>query len=194
MKSTSSTLCTNILILSFIALMGGCAGGIQTSSMTTKGVELKKYKTYAWVKPGNPDDETRKDDKLYSGLILELANTELKKKGFKLDEENPEAVFVFDTKVEERIKYSQNPYVSVGVGFGGPGYYGGFSAPVSGGQFVGHETAQGMLFIEMYDTKSQKLLWRGWAEKEITQKNDVESDIKKAVKHIFIRLPVKHKE
>ena len=194
MKSKLSTQLTNSLILSFIALMGGCAGGIQTSSMTTKGAELKKYKTYAWVKPGNPDDETRKDDKLYSGLILELANTELKKKGFKLDIENPEAVFAFDTKVEDRVKYTQNPYVTVGVGFGGPGYYGGFSAPVSGGQFVAHETMQGMLFIEMYDTKTQDLLWRGWAEEEITKKNDVEADIKKAVKQIFIRLPVKHKQ
>jgi len=190
----TSSLFKKGLFITFLNLLAGCSGGIQTSSMTTKGAELNDYKTYAWVKPGNPDDETRKDDKLYAGLILESANAELTKKGFRLDTENPEAVFLFDTKVEERMKYSQNPYVTVGVGFGGPGYYGGFSAPVTGGEFIGHETVQGMLFIEMYDTKSQKLLWRGWAEEEITQKNDVEADIKKAVKHIFIRLPVKHKE
>ncbi len=193
MINTSSLVFKNGFI-TLLILLAGCSGGIQTSSMTTKGAELKKYKTYAWVKPGNPDDETRKDDKLYAGLILESANAELMKRGFKLDAENPDAVFLFDTRVEESMKYSQNPYVTVGVGFGGPGYYGGFSAPVSGGEFIAHETVQGMLFIEMYDTKSQKLLWRGWAEEEITQKNDVESDIKKAVKHIFIRLPVKHKE
>lgn len=194
MNNTSSPVIKTGLFISLLAFMASCSSSIQTSSMTTKGAELKKYKTYAWVKPSNPDDETRKDDKLYSGLILELANAELKKKGFRLDTENPDAVFGFDTKVEERIKYTQNPYVTVGVGFGGPGYYGGYSAPVSGGQFVGHETVQGMLFIEMFDTKTQKLLWRGWAEEEITHKNDVEADIKKAVKHIFIRLPVKHKE
>jgi hypothetical protein len=174
--------------------MAGCSGGIQTSSTTTKGAELQKYKTYAWIKPNNPDDETRKDDKIFSGLILETANVELNKKGFKLDTENPDAVFVFDTKVEDRVKYSQNPYVTVGPGYGGPGYYGPYSAPVSGGQFVAHETVHGMLFIEMFDTKTQNLLWRGWAEEEITKKNDVEADIKKAVKQIFIRLPVKHKE
>jgi hypothetical protein len=194
MKINSSPLLTYSSFISLLGLMAGCSGGIQTSSMTTKGAELKNYKTYAWAKPPNPDDEARKDDKVYASLILELANTELQKKGFKIDAENPDVVFLFDTRVEERIKTTQNPYVSVGVGFGGPGYYGGFSAPVSGGQFVAHETVQGMLFIEMYDTKTQKLLWRGWAEEEITQKNDVEADIKKAVKHIFIRLPVKHKE
>ena len=193
MIDTSTSVLKNSLLITLLTLIAGCSGGIQTSSMTTKGAELKKYKSYAWAKPANPDDETRKDDKLYSGLILELANAELKKKGFKLDAENPEAVFIFDTKVEDRMKYTQNPYTTVGVGYGGPGYYGGFYAPVSGGQFVAHETVQGMLFIEMYDTKSQKLLWRGWAEEEITHKNDVEADIKKAVKDIFIRLPVKHK-
>lgn len=162
--------------------------------MTSKGADLKKYKTYAWVKPGNPDDETRKDDKLFSGLILETANMELEKKGFKLDTENPQAVFVFDTKVEERVKYTQNPYVATGVGYGGPGYYGGYYMPVSGGQNVAHETTHGMLFIEMYDTKTQTLLWSGSAKEEITKKNDLEKDIKKAIKQIFVRLPVKHKE
>jgi hypothetical protein len=174
------------------ALMLGCSSGIKTTSETSKGAELKNYKTYAWMKPENPDDESRKDDKMYSGLILQLANAELEKKGFKLDAENPDALFAFDTKVEERIKHTQNAYA--GPGFGGPGYYGGYYyGPVSGGQFVAHETTQGMLFIEMYDTKSKKMLWSGSAQKELTRKSNVESDIKKAVKDIFIRLPVKHK-
>jgi hypothetical protein len=182
------------LSITLFILMVGCSGGIKTSSSTTKGAELNKYKTYAWIKPGNPEDESRKDDKLFSALILETANIELQKKGFKLDPENPEAVFVFDTKVEERITTTQNPYTYTGFGYGGAGYYGGYYPQVSGGQFVAHETVEGMLFIEMYDTKTQHLLWRGSAKEEITQKNDVEADVKKAVKQIFIRLPVKHKK
>lgn len=189
-----STLRTIAGGLSLIVLMVSCSGGIQTSSTTTKGAQLNNYKTYAWAKPGDADDDSRKDDKIYSGLIVELANAELEKKGFKLDAESPDAVFLFDTRVDERTDYTQNPYVSVGVGFGGPGYYGGFTPMATGGQFVAHETVQGMLFIEMYDTKTKKLLWRGWAEEEITHKNDIESDIRTAVKHIFIRLPVKHKK
>ena len=182
-----------ISALTLIAFMGACSGGIQTSSSTTKGAELKDYKTYAWGKPGDAEEDSRKDDKIFSGLILQLANAELEKKGFKLDTENPEAIFLFDTRVEERVDYTQNAYQTVGPGYGGPGYYGPYSAPVHGGQFVAHETVKGMLFIEMYDRKSQKLLWRGWAEEEITHKNDVEADIKTAIKHIFMRLPVKHK-
>lgn len=49
-----------------------------------------------------------------------------------------------------------------------------------------------MLFIEMFDTQSGQLLWKGWAQEQITYANDVESDIRRAVKHIFMRLPVQH--
>ena len=174
--------------------MDGCSGGIQTASETTKGVELKNYKTYAWVKPGEGEEKSRKDNKLFTGLILEMADAELKKKGFKLDSQNPDAIFSFDTRLEERVDYTQNAYVPVGPGYGGPGYYGYYTAPTTGGQFVAHESEHGMLLIEMYDTKSQKLLWTGTAQKEITAKSDVESDVKKAVKDIFMRFPVKHKE
>jgi hypothetical protein len=45
----------------------------------------------------------------------------------------------------------------------------------------------------MYDTQTKKLLWRGMAQEEITYKNDIEADIRQAVKFIFMRLPVKHK-
>lgn len=184
-----------ILFAGLIALFFACSSnGISSSSTKTKGVDLKKYKTYAWVKPANADDEVRKDDKLYGRLILQLCNEELTKKGFKLDTLNPDAVFIFDTRVEDRVSYSQTPQVSVGIGFGGPGYYGGFAAPVAGGDLVQHQYQEGMMFIEMYDTKSQQLLWKGWASKKITYSSDVETDIRNATKHIFIRLPVKHKK
>jgi hypothetical protein len=56
----------------------------------------------------------------------------------------------------------------MGFGFGGPGFYGAFSAPVAGGQVVSHDYEQGMLSIRMIDTESHKVVWRGWAEEKIT--------------------------
>lgn len=183
---------TSLLALVLLCF-ASCGPGIKSHSYKSKGVDLKKYKTYAWVKPNNEEEDSRKDDKQYASFILQLADEELKKKGFVLNTEQPDAVFLFDTRVEDRVSYSQSPQVSVGVGFGGPGYYGGFAAPVAGGAIVQNNYLQGMLFIEMYDTKTKELLWRGWAEEEITSQNHIESDLRTAVKHIFIRLPIKHK-
>lgn len=185
-----SNICWVVIVTLVVA---GCSGGVQSYSTKSKGVDLKKYKTFAWVKPGNAEDSSRNDDKQYASLILQLANDELAKKGFVLNTENPDAVFLFDTRVEDRVGYNQSPTVSMGVGFGGPGFYGGFSAPVAGGQVTQYQFKEGMLMIEMYDPKDKKLLWRGWAQVEITMKNDIESDIRTAVKYIFMRLPVKHK-
>ena len=182
------------LFIGLAVLFHSCSSsGITSNAVKTKGVDLKKYKTYAWIKPADAEEEVRKDDKLYGKLILQLCNEELSKKGFVLDTENPDAVFVFDTHVEDRVSYSTTPQVSVGFGFGGPGYYGGFAAPVAGGDLVQHNYQEGMLFIEMFDTKTQKLLWKGRATKKITYESDIESDIRTATKHIFMRLSVKHK-
>jgi hypothetical protein len=183
-----------LIALTGIVLLSSCSsGGLQSSSYKAKGVDLKKYKTFAWAKPADADSDSKKDDKLYGDLILQLSNDELQKKGFVLNTEQPDAVFIFDTHVEDRVVYSQSPQVSMGIGFGGPGYYGGFAAPVAGGAIKQNTVKEGMLHIEMYDTQTKKLLWRGMAQEEITYKNDIEADIRQAVKFIFMRLPVKHK-
>jgi len=183
---------TVIFCITLLYALSSCSG-IQSHSFKADGVDLKKYKTYAWVKPANAEDSIRNDDKLYASLILQLTNDELAKKGFTLNTEQPDAVFTFNTRVEDRVSYTQTPQVSVGVGFGGPGYYGSMYAPVTGGDYVPHNYQQGVLFIEMYDTKTQKMVWSGWAEDKLTYKSNVERVIRIAVKHIFMRLPVKHK-
>ncbi|MBX2964421.1 MAG: DUF4136 domain-containing protein [Cyclobacteriaceae bacterium] len=187
----------NFYLFPFILLVGiiaGCSSsGVVSRSYKAKGVDLKQYKTYSWAKPGNEEYQLQYDKKINIPFIIALANAELQKKGFRQDNENPQAIFVTDTRVEDRVAYSQSPQMSVGFGVGGPGYFGAFSAPVAGGQVTEQRYQQGMLFIEMYDVKTRKLLWRGWAEKKITFRNDIEADIRKGVKDIFIRLPVRHK-
>lgn len=171
-----------------------CGTIMQTYSYKAKGVDLDNYKTYAWVNLEHFVDENKEGEKRYARYILDLANEQLLKKGFKLDVENPDAVFQFDTKIENKLKYTQSPTVSVGVGFGGPGYYVGGAVPVSGGQVSAYQYEEGVLSIEMLEPKTGKLIWRGWAQEEISFETDIESDLQMAVKNIFMKLPVKHKE
>jgi hypothetical protein len=190
MKSLIKTLLFICLSLSLYS----CGTIMQTYSYKAKGVDLDNYKTYAWVNLEHFVDENKEGEKRYARYILDLANEQLLKKGFKLDVENPDAVFQFDTKIENRVKYNQSPTVSVGVGFGGPGYYVGGAMPVSGGQVTQSNYEEGVLSIEMLEPKTGKLIWRGWAQEEISFETDIESDLQTAVKNIFMKLPVKHKE
>lgn len=184
------------LALLVVFILTSCTMGIKTFSTESKGVDLKKYKTYAWVKPGDPEAEYRKDDKIYSGLILELANEELKKKGFALDTLQPEAVFAFDTRVSEQVDYAVGPPPTMGAGYGyvGYGYYGGYYAPVPvySSSVTREEYEEGMLYIDMFDAKTKVPIWGGWAKAKLTAKSDVEADVRSAVKYIFMRLNVNH--
>jgi Domain of unknown function (DUF4136) len=185
----------SVLLLAFI--VGSC-GGIKIDSTQTKGVDLKKYKTYAWGKPGDadhdPSHEARKDNKkVYAGLIKKLANEELLKKGFVLDTLKPDAIFVFNSGVEERVSYSQGN-VNTGYGYDGFGYYGGgYYSPVGVGRSSQHAFEEGMLYVDMLDTQTRVPLWGGWAKKKLTAKSDVEADVRSAVKLIFKQLKVQHK-
>lgn len=185
----------NGTVLVLIFILGSC-GGIQIDSTQSKGVDLKKYKTYAWGKPGGNDpnhEAVKAGKKMYSGLILKLANAELLKKGFVLDTLKPDAIFVFNSGVEERVSYSQGN-VNSGYRYDGYGYYGGgYYSPVGVGRSSQHAYEEGMLYIDMLDTKTRVPLWGGWAKKKLTSKSDVEADIQSAVKQIFSRLHVQHK-
>lgn len=180
-------------IFFLLALISSCSTMTQTHSYKDKNVNLKEYKTYAWANLDQIAEENKKGNKVYARLILDKANEELSKKGFVVDTTQPDALFIFDTKIEDRISYSQTPSVSVGIGVGGPGIFVGGSVPVAGGNVVQSNYYEGILFIEMYDAKSHNLIWRGWAEQEVSYFTDFENDISRAVKHIFIKLPVSHK-
>jgi hypothetical protein len=185
----------NAIVLIAVMFLGSC-GGIQIDSTKTKGVDLKKYKTYAWGRPGDGDPNQKTDKerkKIYAGLILKLANAELLKKGYVLDTLQPDAIFVFNSRVEERLSSSQGN-VNTGYGYNGYGYYGGgYYAPVGVGRSSQHAYEEGMLYVDMLDTKTRTPLWGAWAKKKLTAKSDVEADIRSAVKQIFNRLKVQHK-
>lgn len=188
----------------FLFLLGSfivcsCADGVHTSSWKAKGVNLKNYKSYAWIAPGDSVLGHRRDDKLYAGSIQTLSDLELKNKGMVVDTHQPDVLFMFDTRLEDHVRYTQSPQVSVGFGvgspgyYGGPGYYMGGTVPVAGGEVTANYYKQGSLIIEMYDFKTQKVVWRGWAKKELDYSTDMDYTIRKAVHDIFMYLPIKVK-
>ncbi len=172
--------------------LASCAEGTH-SSWKAKGTDFRKYKTFAWVAPGDTVLTTRRDDKLFAGSIEYFTNEELKVKGMKVVTRKPDAVFMFDTQVQDRMKYEQAPTVYMGVGYGGPGYYVGGMVPVAGGQITAVPYMKGSLILEMWDTQTHQLVWRGWTEESINNSDDLNNVIKWAVKNMMRSLPVKVK-
>lgn len=156
--------------------------------------DFKKYKTYAWMAPGDTVLNGRRKDKIYGGYIMYAANLELKNKGMKMDTIQPDAIFIFSTTVEEKIEYSQSPTLSVGVGVAGPGYYVASSAPIAGGEITEKQMEDGVLSYNMYDAKTHALIWNGGVKKTFSASmDDIEALISKYTKMIFKKLPIKIK-
>ncbi len=178
------------MLLTFLA---SCSGSSHVFSDKDNEVDLQQYKTYAWIAPGDTVLNARRKDKLFGGYIVRVSDEELKKKGMTVSTSHPDAVFMFETQVDERVEYSQTATMSVGVGYGGPGYYVGGSVPVAGGEIKSTQVQDGMLTFNMYDTKTGKLIWTGGTKETLTNSVDVEDVIQSAVKQIFFRLPIRHK-
>ena len=183
-----------LLVLQII--LPSCSDSLQTYSDKDPKIDLKGYKSYAWVAPGDSRLNPQRKDKVYGKLIVQSADSELQKKGMSVDVNTPDALFLFETKVEEVAETSQAPVADNGVGYGygyvGPGYYvGGVPMATGGVSTTFHE--EGLLYFNMYDTKTGKLLWSGGATKRLKASDDIEKIIKTSVKNIFMRLPIKNK-
>lgn len=163
--------------------------------------QLKKYKTYAWVAPGDSALNTRRDDKQYAAVIEAAANEALKNMGMVMDTQNPDVVFMFDTRIDEKVQYRQTPSTSSGAfvvggynyGYGGTGYYSGVYNPMAGLETSHILVEEGTLSYMMFDRKTGEQLWHGWAKKNLQAKTNVAALIKKATRSIFAKLPIKHK-
>jgi hypothetical protein len=153
--------------------------------------DFKKFKTYAWLAPGDSVLNRYRKDKLYGGYIMHSANQELVSRGLKMDTLKPDAIFVFFTSVEEVTVYSQSATLSVGVGVAGPGYYVSGYAPVAGGKITESTEEEGMLKYAMFDTATREMVWTGMVEKQFKLYDDVEKLIADYTVKIFKKYPVK---
>lgn len=177
-----------LLFFTFLSLL--------SSAQTVKAdydaqVDFNKFKTYAWLAPGDSVLNRYRSDKLYAGAINLAATQALETIGMKLDARNPDAIFMYYTGVEEITKYSQSPTLSVGVGVAGPGYYVAGSAPVAGGKITASTEEDGSMKFVMYDTKTQKMVWSCMANKTFKMSDDLEKMVMDYTAKIFKKYPIK---
>lgn len=184
----------NLLFIVTACLLSACSESLHFHHWKAPGADFNKYSTYAWVAPGDTVLTMVRNDKLFAGTIYLYANQELAKKGMIMVKENPDAVFMFDTQVQDMTRYTQAPTLSMGVGYGGPGYYVGGMAPIAGGEISVVPYQEGRLIIEMFDVRTKRMVWRGWAEDSLDNNTDLSKELKDVIRNMMYTLPVKQKK
>ena len=106
-------------------------------------------------------------DTLTSDRIIKALHAVFKEKGYeKVAKESADLIFVFHTNVQDKSEIQTDYQI---VGYGAFGYARGFG----GGMVATTNTynyTEGTLVIDALNPKSQKIVWRGIAKDELTDK------------------------
>jgi hypothetical protein len=171
-------------------VFAGC--GVPAHVEKDPSASLKNYRTYAWLSDHNG---THKGGKGYQNLeeknLKELVNKQLEKNGWRQVRTNPDVLIDYDIMVENDVKnqsdavYS-NPYMRY--------FYNPYTKRINSvyypSQYLGENSyavpyKSGTITLNVVDTRTNNLVWQGWAETEITSKRLQQDDMKKVVKAIF---------
>lgn len=157
------------IILSFVSLTLLSCSSIRVFSDYDSSVDFNTYKTYAFLKPGIDEVEVSDLDKK---RILKAIETTLESKGF-TKSENPDLLINLAIKSSNDVYINQNNWWGTPFGFG-YGYGWGWGWPNNNIATVSSQT-NGMLFIDLIDTKTKQLVWQGKGKgyiSEYTKKRD----------------------
>jgi hypothetical protein len=153
-----------------------------TAKVTTdynKKVNFENYKSYSWLDV--------KADPLWTDRIRDAVDKELTAKGWaKVASGGDASVAAFSSrKSQQRIE-------TFYTGFGGGWYWRGFDDGTA--VTTVEDVPVGTLVVDIFDTPTKKLIWRGVATEALSDKPEKnEKKLEKAVEEMFKNFPPKPK-
>jgi hypothetical protein len=171
------------------ALFTACST-ISTGSHHDETTNFGAYQTFSWINevPYISDDSTVRISPLTQSKIQQAIRAELERKDYSFTDERDSADFVVAYTVGTRDAIRVNSYPVA--------YRGAWGWHVRGSYYYIHETVEhsyteGTLGVDIFDGKSSKPVWHGWAEKTITEsdREDPSSVIREGVAKLFESFP-----
>ena len=168
-------------VIGLMFLLQGCSP-ITVQSDYDHSLDFSKYKTFAWTKSTESEKHTRRHhesdqmDEKYHALMDKRLKSNVEEvlipKGFtKTSPENADLLFMFHFGVKSKIERWRMR------GRGG------------GGRTLRVPVTEDNVVLEMIDRETKDLLWRGWAEGELTDMSNEDKDIRKSVEAILDDFP-----
>ena len=183
------------LLLIATIVMAGC--GVQSYVEKDPSVDLNNYKTFAWINDKGSKHENGKPYKDFKETyLMELVTKELEKNGWQKAKSNPDVLIDYDIMIENETRRESDPvYSRSTVRY----FYNPYTRRVNSvyypSRYLGENTytvpyKSGTITINIVDNSTDRLVWQGWAETEVTTKNISREDMDKIVKSIFKKLDV----
>jgi len=169
-----------VLSVASLLLIAGVCLGQDVRYNFDKNADFSKFKTYKWV----PIKDASKVSDLVDKQIKDALDAELATKGLsKVESEDANLFIGYQPAVGEEKQF--NSYTTgwgAGPGWGGGwyGYGGGMTSTSTTGSTS--TIYKGQLAVDMYDSGSHNLVWRGVASKTIDPKAKPEKQQKNLAK------------
>jgi hypothetical protein len=179
-------------IVFLFVLMLGCSG-LDVKRDYDTSTDFQRIKTYAWQSPmGKVPGDTLDNNSLVDTRIRKAVNAALSGRGYREESaENVDCLIATHYVVDKEPEPDQ-VRTGIGLGMGSGGTFGSLGIGLgSGHQDVERET----LTIDVIDSRSGKLLWRGFTEQRLERSSDpkkAEARINATAKAILSKFPPKN--
>lgn len=207
---------TKLLTLSFMIMMLSCNSIRYVEYDIDKSVNFSRLKTYAWLpSPDHQYADQRYNNQIIENNIKVYAAQAIKSKGLYLNVDSPDVLFFYDLQIEKGVHTLQSPIYSHPHNFMPPPPPLFFNPNITGEQqlaqqqlmhqqwamqqwmppqIIGYETRQipfknGTLTIIAIDRKTNRMIWRGWAESCVTDPSNYRDNLERKIQVIFNSYP-----
>ncbi|MFN6944712.1 MAG: DUF4136 domain-containing protein [Cytophagaceae bacterium] len=161
-------------------LLLGCAREI--NSNVVRGVNFQDFKTYAWILP----TEEQLEDYIVYRNIHHHVNKEMHERGFVADSVDPDILLDYRIQIREQAIITLNP-VYPETPAPRPYWHPGptFREHLPMEKFY----EEGLLFIDVYEQRSNRHIWSGWSEEPIGDKSFSRTHLSSTIRRIFREFP-----
>ena len=178
-----------LLTLTLVA----CAG-IETSTNYDPNAvaTLSQYRTYSWL-PAPQGQNTRVYNDVVEARVKQAVNQYLQARGYRLVDQNPDFKVGWHGAIDQKLDIGT---MDTYYGYGWGPWYSPYSVGAVPQTYV-REYEEGTLILDVVDAASNKLVWRGTAQAELSTDASAEDRQKKlneAVNKIFDEFPPKPEE
>ncbi len=171
-----------IALFAAVTAIGGCAT-IAAHHDFNPDVDFDEYKTFAWVSPLPLVDPAPSVNPLVESRIEQTARDLLTAKGYRFVDDADQADFVvgFGLGASDKLRIDTYPAT-----YRGPWHWHGGGHEVAVRQHI-----EGRLVVDIFDVKTHRPAWHGWATKTITadDQKDPQPAIRSALTAIFANFP-----
>ena len=156
-----------------VCLLSTVAVAQQVSVNYNHNQSFAQYHTYAWG--SNNANQVR--NSILAQVAQQDINSALQGKGLRMVQENqnPDVIVTGNGGMREQTSYSAWGMRGIGGGMGG---------------ITPEQNVEGTLIVDLYDAKTQSLIWRGIAQNTLNQNgNKNQQMVEKAIQKMFKQWP-----